>query len=92
MLRYTAIDNYKPIDDIDKELKFASAVAMFGLTLRNSVYIHQANWPLIKAIAQSSANESDFLQQQFVKQVLNAEMIYSDKLPARKKGRRKAAN
>jgi len=89
ILRHTALDNYKPIDSVHPELKFATAVAMFGLKLRNSTSLNNTDWPIIKSLAQSAADTHDYLQQEFVKQVSNAEIIYSDKLPAKKKAKKK---
>jgi Ca-activated chloride channel family protein len=85
-LRYNVKYNYQHIDSIDKELKFAAAVTAFALKLKQSGYAQKIDWPLIKSIALSSVEETNFLQQEFLMQVYKAQKIYD---PGKKKKKKK---
>jgi Ca-activated chloride channel family protein len=62
--------------DIDRELQFATAVTMFGLKVKQSKYINNADWMQIESIAASSLNEKDYLQTEFLKIIDKAQKIY----------------
>jgi Ca-activated chloride channel family protein len=72
---------------IDKEFKFATAVTMFGLKVKQSKYIKQVDWLDIYAIAQESYNPQSYLQTEFLQLVEKADEIYSPK--KRKKAKKK---
>ncbi|MEO5647571.1 MAG: von Willebrand factor type A domain-containing protein [Chitinophagaceae bacterium] len=76
-MTYTCTRNYKEFATLSNELKFASAIAMFGLKLRNSKYISDASWNDIVIIANESMNKEDYLQTEFVLLVDKAKKIYS---------------
>ncbi len=80
--------NYAHIDSIEKDLKFAAAVAMFGLKLKQSKFSGNINWPLIQSIANTSADKSNYLQEEFLQQIIKAEKIYIVN-KKKKKGKRK---
>ena len=87
-IRYTykVKSNYQHIDSIDRELKFATAVTMFALRLKQSQYINaNVDWPLIRDIAVSSAEKNNYLQQEFIRLVDKAEKIYQVKKKKKKK-------
>lgn len=71
------IQNYKPLDQIDKDLKFATAVAMTGMKLRNSEFIKNADWQLITNTALTSAEPDNYLQQDFLKLLEKIKKVYN---------------
>ncbi|MEP7164924.1 MAG: von Willebrand factor type A domain-containing protein [Ferruginibacter sp.] len=83
---YKVKSNYQPLDSIDKDLKFVTAVTMFALKLKQSQYISNAiDWAFIKNIAISAAEKNNFLQQEFIKLIDKAENIYTVKKKKKKK-------
>lgn len=68
-------NNYQPLDSIDRELKFATAVTMFAMKLKQSKYLHNADWPLIRTVA-AAADKKNYLQNEFLQLVDKAEKIY----------------
>ena len=77
-------NNYADINSVSKEFKFAAAVAMFGLKLKLSPYAEKIDWPLIKSVALSSADETNFMQEEFLMQIFKAQKIYDPKKKKRK--------
>ena len=86
MYEYTCIDNYKNFKNINKDLRFATSLTMFGLLLKGSKYIDNPSWNDIEKIAKESINADDYLQNEFLSIVDNAKKIYL------KKGKRKSKN
>jgi Ca-activated chloride channel family protein len=84
-LMYNVKSNYAEIDSIDRDLKFVSAVTMFALKLKQSQYLNNADWPMIKSIAIASADKNNYLQQEFLKLLDKAEKIYTIKKKKKKK-------
>jgi len=78
-LKYTILQNYIAFDQLEKPYKFATAVAMFGLKLRESKYFPDVDWEAIKKVAVSGAVPGDFLQSQFIEMVDKAKSIYAEK-------------
>jgi len=78
-LKYTILQNYIAFDQLEKPYKFATAVAMFGLKLRESKYFPDVDWEAIKKVAVSGAVSGDFLQSQFIEMVDKAKSIYAEK-------------
>lgn len=77
-------NNFVPNELIDRELRFATVVAMFALKLKQSQYISNTiDWPFIKSAALEVADKTNYLQNEFLKLLDNAEKIYG----ARKKKR-----
>ncbi|MGF2411486.1 vWA domain-containing protein [Ferruginibacter sp.] len=74
-----------PFKEIDKELQFATAVTMFGLKVKQSKYMKDADWLDIEAIATSSYNTNDFLQTEFLQIIDKAQKIYKGKKGKKKK-------
>jgi Ca-activated chloride channel family protein len=77
--------NYKPLNKTDAEIQFATAVAMFGMKLRESVFIKDADWPLITNVAVSSVDTNNHLQMEFLKILEKAKKIYGYKASKKKK-------
>ncbi len=70
--------------------KFAAAVAMFGLKLKNSPYLNNATWGELKNAATLAADKSNYLQNDFLKLVDKASDIYDS--GKKKKKNKKAGN
>ncbi|MFT3910499.1 MAG: von Willebrand factor type A domain-containing protein [Ferruginibacter sp.] len=79
--------NYAGIDSIDKDLKFAAAVSMFALKLKQSKFLNEADWELITKIAQGSADKNNYLQKQFLELIEKAKKIYDIKKKKKKPGK-----
>lgn len=85
IVNYKCPQNYVAFDDISKELQFASAVAMFGLKLRESQYLPNVDWDVIKNIAVSSSTAGDYLQNEFIALIDKCKVIYYEKKKKKKK-------
>ena len=77
--------NYLPFDSIAADLKFATAVTMFGLKLRESQYIPDIDWNDVKDFAISSAKPGDYLENEFTGLIDKCKVIYYEKKKKRKK-------
>ena len=58
---------------------------MFGLKIKQSKYIKDAEWIDIETIASSSYNEKDYLQTQFLQLIDKARKVYKSKKSRRSK-------
>lgn len=67
---------YNKGDSATNNEKFAAAVAMFGLKLKESLYLNNATWNDVKSAALKSADTQNFLQNDFLKLVDKAMKIY----------------
>jgi Ca-activated chloride channel homolog len=80
IINYPCTENYKRFDSINKDLQFATAVAMFGLKLRESKYFPaQIEWNTIKNIAAASLTPDNFLETEFIGLVDKAKEIYNER-------------
>lgn len=77
--------NYAEFKTIDKDLQFATAVAMFGLKIKQSKYIKQVDWEDIERLANESYDASNYLQNEFIGLISKAEDIYTNKKKKRNK-------
>ncbi len=85
-LPFQCVNNYAPFNTINRNLRFATAVCMYGLKLRNSNYLPpDTDWSFIKSIAAESAEKNDFLQNEFVSLVDKTAAIYYEKKKKRRK-------
>jgi Ca-activated chloride channel homolog len=74
---YDVKNNYLSLEAVSPDLKFAAAVTMFALKLKNSRYMNNnIPWKTIAELAASSADKSNFLQQEFIGLVHKADKIY----------------
>ena len=79
-LNYNCLYNYINFHDIDKDYQFGTAVAMFGMQLRQSKFLPlTTDWSTIENIALNSHDSSDYLQSQFIQLISAAKKIYSKK-------------
>lgn len=77
LVSYDCPNNYQPFSSIEKSLQFASAVCMFGLKLRESIYFPQnIDWSIIKQIASDATEKNDYLQNEFMTLVDKTSRIY----------------
>ena len=83
-LVYNCATNYIPFNQLDARLRFATAVAMFGLKLRESKYFPDVDWSVIKNMALSSLTPEDYLQTEFIGLIDKSKDIYSGKKKRRK--------
>ena len=80
VVNYPCPENYEKFDSINKNLQFATAVAMFGLKLRESKYFPaDMEWNTIKDIAVASLTPDNFLEKEFIGLVDKAKDIYKEK-------------
>jgi Ca-activated chloride channel homolog len=82
-IRYDCLQNLKQFKDIPNDLKFATAVTMFGLILRQSKFIN-ATLDDVSPIAMESVQPGDYLQNEFISLVEKAKKIYVLKKKKRK--------
>ncbi len=78
-LQYTCPLNFTDFKSLNKDLQFATAVTMFGLKVKQSKYIKDADWTDIALIAEAAYNPNDYLQAQFLVLVEKARKIYKGK-------------
>ncbi|MEO5892743.1 MAG: YfbK domain-containing protein, partial [Ferruginibacter sp.] len=83
-IKFDCVDNYKQFTAIDKDFQLATAIAMFGMKLRQSRYLGNTNWADIETIALSTYNPNDYLQNEFMRLVTIAKKMY----PKKKKNRK----
>ncbi len=84
-IKNSCLANFIEFKSLDKELQFATAVAMFGLKIKQSKYIKQVDWRDIQRIASESYDPGSYLQTEFLKLIDKAQDIYVTK--RRKKNR-----
>ena len=87
---YVCKNNYVPFENLDSNLKFASAVVMYGLLLRESKFISYNEWDHINSVAIQGLNSSNFLETQFLELVENSKDIYLKR--KKNKKRKNSAN
>lgn len=73
-------------DSTDNCVKFAAAVAMYGLKLKESNYLNKASWADVKIVTESAADKAVFLQSEFLKLLDKTIDIYD---PSKKKKKKK---
>lgn len=83
---YEAYYNYIPLSSLDKSLRFATAVAMFGLKLKKSKYFPDISWDAIELLARQARDpQDDYLQNQFIELVATCRDLYDGPRRKRKK-------
>jgi Ca-activated chloride channel homolog len=82
----SCLANFTDFKNLDKDLQFAVAVAMFALKIKQSKYIKPVDWEDIQKIASESYDPNSFLQTEFLQLIDKARDIYSPK--KRKKNKR----
>ena len=85
VMEYICPATFTEFKKIDNELQFAAAVTMFGLKVKQSKYINDADWLQIETIATASYNQNDYLQTEFLQLITKAQKIYKGKKGKKKK-------
>jgi Ca-activated chloride channel homolog len=78
-LSFECADNYIEFKDLDKEYKLATAIAMFGMKLRQSKYMNDSGWPEIESIASEAYDPKNYLQKEFIQLITIGKKVYSKK-------------
>jgi Ca-activated chloride channel family protein len=76
---YMANSNFIPFDSIDNTLRLATAITMFSLKLKKSNYFPYKSWRSIRRLAQPCVDQTNRLQNEFLKLIDKAEKIYGNK-------------
>ncbi len=76
---YSCAWNFKPLRNVCNDLKFATAVTMFGLIMRQSKFLAAADLTNAGAIATEALNPQDYLQNEFISLVEKAKKLYTKK-------------
>jgi len=84
-INYPVKDNFVAFDQLETSLRFATAVAIFGLKIKQSKYAPSMYWEDLLAIALSSADRSDYLQNEFIGLIEKTQKIYPEKKKKKKK-------
>ncbi len=77
--KHTCTNNFMNFKELPDDLKFASAVTMFGLKLKESKYLHGITWDDVERVASESVIQKDYLQNQFMGLVQSCKKIYNPK-------------
>lgn len=85
IMRKDCVVTDEPFKQLPKEIQFGTAVAMFGLKLKESAYFPDVTWSQINKIAAGSYLEGNYLQTEFLNLVNKAQKIYT--IPKKKKKR-----
>ena len=83
-LIYDCPANLTTFKEIDRELQFAVSVTMFGLKLKQSKFMKDADWDDILAIATASYDKEVYLQSEFLLLIEKAKKIYNYKRKKKK--------
>jgi Ca-activated chloride channel family protein len=73
---YNAPVNFVKMDSLNKDLRFATAVALFALKLKESKFYNDQSWAYIKNFAKSSVDLNNNLQKEFLTLIEKASKIY----------------
>lgn len=85
-LDYECSYNFKPLDSLNRQFRFAAAVCMFGGLLHSSPYLKNTSWNELISLTQSSMDNTDMLQTEFFDLVIKGKKIYE---PSKKWKRKK---
>ncbi len=77
--RFSAVLNYRPIEQADSSLRFATAVLMFGELLKQSPFSKLYTWSDAEKLALGSAKNYDLVQTEFISLVNKAKQVYTEK-------------
>jgi Ca-activated chloride channel family protein len=85
-LSYNCNEPVIPFSNLQKDLQFGTAVAMFGMKLRYSKYMTGKDcWDKMGAIALNAHEPNDYLQKEFIQLVDTAKKIYTKSKSKKKK-------
>ena len=76
-LKYSCLYNYISFNELNNEYRLGTAVAMFGMRIRQSKYYPiSTDWSIIEKIAKNSYDPTNYLQKQFVDLISIAKKLY----------------
>jgi Ca-activated chloride channel homolog len=84
LFTYDSPYEYEAFDKVEKHYQFSAAVAMFGSLLRNSAFTHEVDWNTLLLLANSSADNEDLMQKEFITLVTQAKDLYTKKKKKKK--------
>jgi Ca-activated chloride channel family protein len=76
--------SYKDFNSIDRNLRFSTAVIMFGSLLRSSAVTKEISWNDTILLASQASDDNDPIQKEFVSLVKEAKILYSKQKKRRK--------
>ena len=76
---YNARPVFVPMDNLNQELKFATAVTIFALKLKQSKFYTDQSWAYIKNFANNAADKNNYLQKEFLNLIDKATKLYGGK-------------
>jgi Ca-activated chloride channel family protein len=78
-LTFEVPDNYLTIEKTHRDFRFAAAVAMFGMKLKDSKYLNRQDWPFIINFSKSVADPNAYLEKEFLLLLEKAKKTYGSK-------------
>ena len=78
-IKYDCPATYTAFKNLEKGYQVGTAIAMFGMRLRHSKYLRNADWPMIEAITLAAYDSEDYLQKEFLQLVGIAKKLYPKK-------------
>lgn len=79
LLQHPVMDQKNTISEASDNLRFAAAVAQFGMMLRNSAYKGNSSFDKIKALAATALqNDSEGYRKEFIELVKKAQKLSKD--------------
>ena len=85
-ISYWVPDNFLNKDSSQRQELFLTAVAMYGLKLKQCAFLNKASWNDILTIAEKGADRNDYLQNDFLELLHKTIEVYE---PGRKKKKNK---
>ena len=79
---FNSFYNFEPYQTVSKEIKFATAVALFGSILKQSAFTQNAKWEELLKMTEESVDVNNISQKQFLDLVIKAQKLYA---PPKKK-------
>lgn len=82
-------NNYVPFSALNADLRFGTAVTMYGLKLKESPYFPGVSWQAVQNIAATAVDSSNYLQLEFLTLLEKSKELYEDngKKKKQKKGK-----
>jgi Ca-activated chloride channel homolog len=76
------------MDTTNAAIKFAAAVAMYGLKLKGSTFINKTTWASVKATALAAADKTNYLQNDFLTLIDKSIELYEPSKKKKKKSKK----
>jgi Ca-activated chloride channel family protein len=81
---YLIANQFLIIENTPSSIRFASAIAMFGMKLRESSYCKECGWADIQKLAKGAADKNNYTQEEFLSLLEKASKTYGNKKRKRK--------